>query len=55
MHTDVKLAEIRHKIAVVKEDMNKPCRRHFRHPRHILTILSLREMELEDNLHYLKS
>lgn len=55
MYTDNELADIRYKIAIIKEDMKKPCRRRFRHPRHILAVLSIREMQVEDNLHFLKS
>ena len=42
-----RLADIRAKIQLVKNDMNKPSHRHFRHPRKILAILTLIEIELD--------
>lgn len=49
-HVDTQLQDIRWKIATVKENRDN----RFKNPRHILAILSLREMELEDNLFFLK-
>jgi hypothetical protein len=51
MHTDDKLAEIQWKIRHVKENHNNK----YRNPRQILAILSLREMQLIDQLYFLKS
>ena len=51
MHTDAQLADIQHKIGIVKENHNNK----YRFPKEILRILSLREMELLDNLYFLKS
>ena len=47
---DNQLKDIRWKIATVKENREN----RFQNPRHILAILSLREMALEDNLFFLK-
>ena len=51
MHTDIRLADIRHKIATVKENHNNK----YSYPREILIVLSLIETELENNLFFLKS
>ena len=42
-----RLLDIRAKIQLVKNDMNKPSHRHFRHPRKILRFLTLIEIELD--------
>jgi hypothetical protein len=51
MNIDIQINDVRAKIATVKENRNN----HFRHPMHILAILSLREMQLEDQLYFMKS
>ena len=51
MLIDSQLSDVRAKIQKVKENHNN----HYRFPVHILAILSMREMELEDRLYYLKS
>lgn len=51
MHTDDKLAEIQWKIRHVKENHNNK----YRHPRDILQILTRREIQLLDQLYFLKS
>lgn len=49
-NTDNQLQDIRWKIATVKENRDN----RFKNPRDILVILTLRELELSDNLFFLK-
>lgn len=51
MNVDKALADVQYKIGVVKENHNNK----YRHPVEILAILSLREMQLLDQLYFLKS
>ena len=49
-NVEIQLQSIRHKIGQVKENRDNK----IRCPHDILAILSLREVELEDNLFFLK-
>ena len=45
-----RLLDVRAKIQLVKNDMNKPSHRHYRHPRKILHVLTLIEIKLDPEL-----
>jgi len=46
-----RLYDIRHKLNVVKENIGNK----YRHPKEIIIVLTMIEMELEDKLYFLKS
>ena len=50
-HTETRLNDIRYKIRKVQENRNN----HYRYPRQIITTLSLIEIELMDNLDFMKA
>lgn len=50
-HIEKRLADVKHKIATVKENHNNK----YRCPKQIITTLTLIEMELEDYLFQLKA
>lgn len=49
-HVEKRLADVRHKITKVKENIDN----HFRHPTQILIVLTRTEIELENYLFELK-
>ena len=55
MNIDTLVAKNKHNIAIIKEDMAKPNNRHFRHPDKILHLLTLREIQLSDQLEFMKA